>query len=56
MAGQSNEEKRTCVRAELATRVKIQPVSREEFEKSKSVQIGGVPAGTSPGEGGFPDG
>jgi hypothetical protein len=56
MAEQSNEEKRTSVRAELATRVKIQPVSREEFEKSKSVQIGGVSAGIPSGEGGFPEG
>ncbi len=56
MAGQSNEEKRTCVRAELATRVKIQPISREEFEKSKSVQNGGVSAGISPGKGGLSDG
>jgi F0F1-type ATP synthase assembly protein I len=56
MAEQSNEEKRTSVRAELATRVKIQPVSREEFEESKSVQISGVPAGIPLDEGGLSDG
>mgnify|MGYP001820225537 CR=1 FL=1 len=56
MAGQGNQEKRTSVRAELSTRVKIQPVSREEFERSKSSQIGGVPAGVRLNEGSLPDG
>lgn len=55
MAEQRNEEKRSSVRAELATRVKIQPISREDFEKSKSMQISGMPSTASLGEGGLPD-
>jgi hypothetical protein len=55
MVEQRDIEKRTSVRVELATRVKVQPISREEFEQSKSVQVGGIPGGILPGEGGLSD-
>jgi c-di-GMP-binding flagellar brake protein YcgR len=45
MAEQDNGEKRTFVRADLATRVKVQPVSREEFEHHKSMRLGGISGG-----------
>lgn len=45
MAEQNSREKRTFVRADLATRVKVQPVSREEFEHHKSMRLGGISSG-----------
>lgn len=47
MSEQNNEEKRTFIRADLATRVKVQPVSREEFEHHKAMRLGGVSSGVS---------
>ena len=38
MAGKKFSEKREYVRAELTTQVRIQPVSREEFDRIKTVQ------------------
>jgi hypothetical protein len=43
MTEQMNREKRDSFRADLATRVKIQTISREEFERLKSTKIGSVP-------------
>lgn len=56
MAEQSNEEKRTFVRADLATRVKVQPVSREEFEHHKAMHVGGFSSGIGSNDGGLPEG
>jgi hypothetical protein len=55
MAERNTEEKRTCVRADLATRVKVQPVSREEFELSKATRIGNVSKGPNTDEGSLSD-
>ncbi len=51
MAEQNGEEKRSYVRADLATRVKVQPVSREAFEHHKAMRVGGL-ADEAPGEDG----
>lgn len=56
MAEKKNEEKRTYVRVDLATRVKVQPVSREEFEHHKAMRQGGVSDGICVDEGLVPDG
>jgi len=56
MAEQSNEEKRTFVRADLATRVKVQPVSREEFEHHKAMHVGGFSGGIGSNDEGLPEG
>ena len=56
MAGQNSEEKRTFVRADLATRVKVQPVSREEFEHHKAMRLGGISGGVSADDGSLPEG
>jgi len=56
MAEQSNEEKRTFVRADLATRVKVQPVSREEFEHHKAMHVGGFSGGIGSNDADLPEG
>ena len=56
MAEQSNEEKRTFVRADLATRVKVQPVSREEFEHHKAMHVGGFAGGIGSNDADLPEG
>lgn len=52
MAAQKNEEKRTYVRADLVTRVRVQPVTREEFEQHKATRTGSPSGGSSPEEAG----
>lgn len=56
MAEQNNKEKRTYVRADLATRVKVQPVSREEFQRLKTIQKNGAEGDVGTGGGLLPDG
>ena len=48
MAEQNFDEKREYVRADLTTQVRIQPVSREEFERLKTMQTGGSLDDTCP--------
>ncbi len=55
MAGKKDEEKRTYVRADLATRVGVQPVSREEFEQHKAILPEGLPSVAPMAEGGLSD-
>jgi c-di-GMP-binding flagellar brake protein YcgR len=50
MAEQGNIEKRAYVRAELTTRVKIQPVSRKEFAHYEAMGPGGMPGDVSEAE------
>jgi len=42
MAGQKFDERREYVRVGLSTQVRIQPVTRQEFERHKTVQLGGA--------------
>jgi len=56
MAEQNRGEKRTYVRADLTTRVKVQPVSREEFEHHKAMRVGGPSGGGRGDDGGIPEG
>jgi c-di-GMP-binding flagellar brake protein YcgR len=56
MAEQKISEKREYVRADLTTRVKIQQVSRQEFEQIKTMQTGIPLDGTCPDETNIPDG
>jgi c-di-GMP-binding flagellar brake protein YcgR len=41
MAGQKFDERREYVRVSLTTKAKVQPVSREEFERHKTMQVSG---------------
>lgn len=47
MAAWKNGEKRAFVRAELVTRVRVQPVTRGEFEQHKALNTGDLVGGTS---------
>jgi len=55
MAEKKDEEKRTYVRADLATRVGVQPVSREEFEQHKVILPEGIPGIAPTDEGDLSD-
>jgi hypothetical protein len=55
MAEQKSDEKREYVRADLTTQVKVQPVSREEFERHKTVQTDSALDDTYPDESNTPD-
>lgn len=46
MAEQNGKENRSYVRADLSTRVKVQPVSREEFEHHKAMKGAGLSGDT----------
>ena len=50
MAEQKFNEKREYVRAELTTQVKVQPISRQEFEQIKTTKTGVALDGTCPDE------
>jgi hypothetical protein len=52
MAEQNNKEKRAYVRADLATQVKVQPLSREAFEHHKAMHVGGLSGDVMPEDGG----
>jgi hypothetical protein len=52
MAEPKNKEKRAYVRADLATQVKVQPVSREAFEHHKAMRVGGFSGDVMPDDGG----
>lgn len=53
MAEQQKDEKRTHVRVDLATQVKVQQVSREAFEHQKSMRLGGFSSNSSTDDGGI---
>lgn len=55
MTDEKIDEKREYVRADLKTQVKIQPVSREEFDRLKTMQATGLPDDTCPEESDMPN-